>query len=217
MGAQAHYHLTSRKRDGQSRSVSLGITSRDLVRGTDIFGVGVSLTATGVGGCHHPLATTELTPFPVHYREVALTIFKFIAMLRSSPLPVFIQDELRQRSEALFRFPQKTEPGYYVSELSKRLQSPYYPPDQILSAPSLMEDLDQGLVAELIDSLCMEQGRMIVSGQNLDSIAPQGEWEIEKWHGTQYKVMKVDHDFMCKVCMLSLLFVLETNCYIMQF
>jgi hypothetical protein len=63
-----------------------------------------------------------------------------------------------------------------------------------------MAGLGQRLVSEIIDSLCMEQGLLIVAGQNLDSIAPQGEWETEKWYRTQYKA---DNNFLCKACAFS--------------
>jgi insulysin len=98
-----------------------------------------------------------------------------------------------------FRFAERSDIGEYVQNISKRLRSPFVPRDLILREPCLAEDLDPEHVSTILESMRPELGRVVVVSNDVDHVAPKGEWEKEKWYGTEYKVIKTDDGLLQKV------------------
>ena len=138
----------------------------------------------------------------MHYEEVVLTIFNYIALIRDSALELYHFEELKQLHKTFFRFREKGQPHYFVQSIALRLLDPVAEePQDILSVGEDNMEWDEPAVRQLLDSLRPENARVGVMAKVHDpSVAGDGEnWEVEKWYGTEYRVKKLPKEFLAKV------------------
>ncbi|KAI0812746.1 LuxS/MPP-like metallohydrolase [Irpex lacteus] len=153
----------------------------------------------------------SVTPFTIsgrltrkgylHYEEVVLTVYNYIALLRSSPLEPYHFAEMKQLNITSFRFKEKIQPQTYVKTIAVKLLDPVAgEPQDILSDGVESWEWDEPAVRRLLDSFRPENGRVMLMAKDHDSsvIGDVGTWEHEKWYGTDYQVRKLSETFINK-------------------
>lgn len=144
--------------------------------------------------------TAFLTPEGFkRYREVVLTMCKYLNMLRDAPsFPVHLYTELKTLAETRFNFAEKRSSDSYVSSLSEQMQRPY-PPEYVLCGNTLLWDWDEPLVRRILADFVPEKGRVIVMGKDYSALGledPSVKWENEKWYKTAYNLQQMDEKFL---------------------
>ena len=140
----------------------------------------------------------------MHYREVILTIYNYLALLRASTFDSHHFHEIAQMAATTFRFREKSQPHTYARELARRLLEPVRP-ERILDCGALAREWDEQSVRAVLDYLTPEKGRVIVMAKEHDEAVPGGggllnrKWEVERLYGTEYKVHRRDNEFIEQV------------------
>lgn len=146
-----------------------------LCPGGGLFNISVRLTEEGLK----------------QYKEVAKTIFHYIAMLRETPPQEWVVEELTKMSEVDFRFKQKSPASRTTSGLSSIMQKDF-PREWILSYPSRIRKFNPEEISKGLALLRPENFRMTIISQDFP-----GAWNSkEKWYGTEYKYEKLPQDFL---------------------
>ena len=106
-----------------------------------------------------------------------------------------------------FRFAEKRRPDDYAVWVTEHLSWPV-PRELVLSAPQLAWEWDEtdpinGGEAEMrqvLDSLTVDRGRVVLMAQKdvHERVRGASEWQSEPWYGTQYRVEKLDEDFIAR-------------------
>lgn len=107
-------------------------------------------------------------------------------MLRDEGPKKWIFDEYCSLSEMQFRFKDKETPIALVSGVVHSMQ--LYQMEEVLTAPYLNFGWRPDLIEELISSLTPAASRVIIVGQQIESIADEKEY----WYGTKYHQEKID-------------------------
>ena len=130
----------------------------------------------------------------VHYKEVILTIFNYIALLRASDLEPYHYDEITQMGAVFFRFKEKGQPHNEVKTYAHYMLLDQYPPQYLLSRGVLNRRWDEAGVRGLLDMLKPELGRVILCAKDHDPsvVGNEAEWLTERWYGTEYCVKRLD-------------------------
>jgi len=152
-------------------------------------------------------------PRPENHRSVMLAVFKTISLLRSSEFPAWYQREMSLISQTRFRFKEKNKPESYAIWISTHMTWPV-PPELVLSAPQLVwewdeSDSDEGGLKEIrkiLETLTVDKGRAVLMAkaeEHKKINATDAVWETEPVYGTQYKVEKLEKDFVEQVSRLA--------------
>lgn len=150
-----------------------------------------------------------------NHQSVILCVYRYLALLRSSELPEWHQQELHELSTIRFRFLEKTRnPVDYAVWVTRYMLWPI-PMELLLSAPgSKAEWDDEGCekkVREILDIMTLDKGRvfLIAKADEHAKVSPNDndKWEEEPWYGTKYKVEKFSQDFIEKVNSTSTLII----------
>ncbi|KAI0698094.1 LuxS/MPP-like metallohydrolase [Cytidiella melzeri] len=149
----------------------------------------------------------SVTPFTIggrltregymHYEEVVLAIFNYIALLRASDFEPYHFDEKKQMAATTFRFREKSQPHTYVRAVASSLLEAFEPED-ILSGSALSQEWDEGAIRLLLSTMRPENARVMVMARDHDpAVAGKGdEWDVEKWYGTEYRVRRMSAAFI---------------------
>lgn len=120
-----------------------------------------------------------------NYDAVALTVFKYINLLKTTPPQEWAFKEVSMLSEIAFKYQEKFPPMSYVTAMASWLQKPY-PRDQVLSAPVIASEFNRDQIAGSIAKLDVSNCRVLVGSQTpVDGLTYS---EKEKWYGTQYRI-----------------------------
>ena len=103
-------------------------------------------------------------------------------------------------AETRFRFREKAQPHSYAAALAHNFAEPY-PPEWLLSGPSLYRGYDEGVVRRLLDGFVPERARVLLLAKNHreEVVGQDAQWETEKWYGTQYFVRRLDEGLIQRV------------------
>lgn len=172
--------------------------------GFEFFKIQVDLTAEGLGAssflpfCLPPFSrTTErglrvengnvrltfFRSFADNYEEVASSIFGYITLLRSQPLPEWAFREVSALSKLAFRFKEQEPASQTASRMSMVMSRPF-PRELLLSAPWICTEWLPKKIEELLGLMTPENGRIFLSAQK--EIGGRTYGEKEKWYGTEY-------------------------------
>ncbi|KAJ3551779.1 hypothetical protein NM688_g4513 [Phlebia brevispora] len=175
------------KNKGWATALSAGCQS--LGRGFAMMKATVYLTQTGFD----------------HYREVMLAVFKYLSLLRSSPLPQWYSEEMSRISAMRFRFAEKRRPDDYAMFVAEHMGWPV-PRDHILDAPQTVDAWDKAdrlnggekEVRDLLNSLTVYRGRAVLMAkkEEFGRVRPGLEWKNEPIYGTPYHVEQFDSKFL---------------------
>lgn len=141
--------------------------------GFEFFKISVDLTSEGLK----------------NYDKVVGAIFRYVDLLKSSQIPEWSFEEVKQLCNLAFRFKEKSPPSSYASALSSQMQHPY-PREWILSGPYLTREFDPAQIRQVADCLSAANCRVSVAAQSM----PDGtkEWDQkETWYGTEYKMTPI--------------------------
>ena len=193
-------------------SLSCSPSGGDRDNGFDFFRVAINLTKEGWGKPFFDHYTPPIcvliiahAVYAENYQSIIKTVHAYITLLQSSPIPRWYFEEEEKLASTAFRFNEKIFPSTYVTQLSEQLSKPYARED-ILSGSTLLYEYDESLVRSLLAQLTPAKARITlmarddwatvkVGGELLfpDGVN-EGEWEKEKWYGTEHIVRKTLHD-----------------------
>lgn len=142
----------------------------------------------------------------MHYEEVVLTVYKYIALLRDSPLEPYHFNETKQLNKTFFRFREQIQPTRYVKSIALSLLNPIAEePQDILSDGVDSWEWDEPAVRRLLESFRPENGRVMLMAKDHDPrvIGDSGTWQSEKWYGTEYQVQRLSEAFIAKVSAMT--------------
>ncbi|WVQ84725.1 hypothetical protein IAT38_006882 [Cryptococcus sp. DSM 104549] len=138
----------------------------------------------------------DLTPDGLqHYRDVALAIFKYTALLRSQPPSLDAFNEVKAIADISFKFAERGPTSGYCIGMSSWLQSPV-PREKIVSSKWLFEEFREDELSKALQLLDPRRARVNVTCKELPTNV-EGTWDgVEKIYGTEYKQIKLDEAFM---------------------
>ena len=100
-------------------------------------------------------------------------------------------DEVQSLASLAFRFKEKYPPSQYTSRLAGLMQHGY-PPQNVLSGPSLIHDYDPELIMENLNWLGDSKFRVTLTSQKFpNDIKPTKK---ERWYSTEYELLDITED-----------------------
>ncbi|KAI0690596.1 insulin-degrading enzyme [Cytidiella melzeri] len=138
-------------------------------------------------------------------REVMLTIFKYLSLLRAAELPPWYQQEIGDLSQMRFRFAEKRAPDSYATSIAESMIWPV-PRHLIISAPRIIQPWDisdtenggEHEMREMLHSCTVDKARALLMAPKaeFDRVGATAEWHQEPWYGTFYRVQRFDEAFV---------------------
>ncbi|EJC99116.1 uncharacterized protein FOMMEDRAFT_160677 [Fomitiporia mediterranea MF3/22] len=148
-------------------------------RGCSVFNVYIKLTEDGFK----------------NQREIILTCFKFINLLRKSTFPEWMQEEQKIIQELSFRYADKGFALPHALNIAKRLMRFETPRALLLQGPVLFWEWNEKFISDTLKELDIENCYVTVSAKNHDNI--HGEtWHKERWCGAEYVMKQFEPDFI---------------------
>lgn len=197
IGHEGHGSLLSYlKRRGWANSLSAGCRMNTV--GFDFFSIETDLSPEGLckSPCTLPQSFVAHT-FLVHYKYVAMTMCKYIELLRHTPPDKRIFQELKTLRDIRFRFAERSRPAAYVSEVAKWLQQPT-PREKVISSQFLVERFGSQEISTLVGLLDVKRSLTVVTAKSMPlDVGPFHR--TEPVFGTRYRVDKMPADFMKSV------------------
>lgn len=142
-----------------------------------------------------------LTPrATAHYNDVALVIFKYIHLLKSTPPQEHAFQEIKSLADIAFRFVERGPPASHVSEMTTWLQQPV-PREKTISSQWLLEKWDDKIIQETLAHLDVKRSRMAVTAKQL----PEGVGKLDKVepiYGTEYRIERMSPELVREVSSL---------------
>lgn len=97
-----------------------------------------------------------------HRDEVATVVFAFINMLKTTTIPDYIYEELRNLSRIAFEYSEKSDPASYVSSIVTNMQAFLDRPDLYLTGPRLFDHADKQDVFSYLSNLTPQAAHLKV-------------------------------------------------------
>ncbi|KAH8549377.1 Metalloenzyme, LuxS/M16 peptidase-like protein [Umbelopsis sp. PMI_123] len=170
--------LSFLKKKGWANYLQVGTTHGGI--GFEFFRISVDLTEEGLA----------------NYESVLVTVFQYIHMLKKLGVEKNIFDEVQSLASLAFRFKEKYPPSQYTSRLAGLMQHDY-PPQFVLSGPSLIHDYDPDLIMDNLGWLGDNNFRVTLTSQKFpDGIKPNKK---ERWYSTEYEVLDIRNDLRKKI------------------
>ena len=117
-----------------------------------------------------------------HIPEITGYLFAYLDVLKSNPPSERIYQEQATVAELAFRFKEKTSAMGAVQTIAPDIA--YYPPEDLLVAPFLMESFDAVLISGFVEQLTPENVMVSISSPGY-----QGE-STEEWFGVSYDLKR---------------------------
>lgn len=153
--------LSSLKAEKWATALSAGVSE---VGSFSLFQVTISLTEGGLG----------------HVSEIGERLFAFLALLRGTPIQIRALQEVQTLRELDFRFSDDLQPYTLVSQLAKSLQE--YPPEQVLSAPYRIPEMDTDRIQRFLGNLTVEGARVELVAKKLEGRCSSED----PWYGGKF-------------------------------
>ncbi|KAJ3113502.1 Insulinase (Peptidase M16) [Phlyctochytrium bullatum] len=115
-----------------------------------------------------------------NWKEIVVIIFQYIKMLNEVGVQKWIFDECQVMSNISFRYKEKSSPSNFASRVAGQMQ--HYPPEHVLSGPSVLLEFDKQKVEEVLAALRPDNFRVTVVSPYHD----EPEWKSAAWYGTEY-------------------------------
>ena len=127
-------------------------------------------------------------------------------MLRSTDLSPTHQVEVSSLSNIRFRFSEKRRPDDYAVWVADKLSWPV-PREFVIKAPQVVSEWDhsgnaQAVAFQTIKGLSVRNSRTVLMAKQgeYQRLLGTQQWQTEPWYGTQYRVERLDEDFIREVC-----------------
>ena len=144
------------------------------------------------------MTTSSWTDHLEKYASVALAIFKYAALLRSSPPSKTTFDEISRIGNISFRFAERGKVDHYCTNLSGWLASPV-PREKIVSTRYLLEQYNPDELSAAMQLLDPRKAAIGVTCKELPKDVT-GTWDqTEPIYGTQYRQQKLSEEFIKEV------------------
>ena len=130
--------------------------------GNSVMSVNISLTEAG----------------SAHVDEISAYLFAYLDLLKGGQIEEWIYQEQATVSQLAFRFSEKTSAMNTVRSIAPALQ--YYPAEDLLVAPYLMEEFDASLIRSFLTLLAKDNVLMTLSSPGY-----KGQ-STEAWFGVSY-------------------------------
>ncbi|KAJ2957690.1 hypothetical protein NQZ79_g6671 [Umbelopsis isabellina] len=170
--------LSFLKKKGWANYLQVGTSHGGI--GFEFFRISVDLTEEGLA----------------NYENVLVTVFQYIHMLKERQVEKNTFDEVQSLASLAFRFKEKYPPSQYTSRLAGLMQHGY-PPENVLSGPSLIHEYNPELITENLNWLRDDNFRVTLTSQKFPGgIKPTKK---ERWYGTEYEVVDVSNDLRQKI------------------
>jgi insulysin len=134
-----------------------------------------------------------------------MATFKYISMLRSTDLSPTHQIEVSSLSNIRFRFSEKRRPDDYAVWVAEKLSWPV-PREFVIKAPQVVSEWDhsgnaQAVAFQTIKGLSVRNSRTVLMAKQgeFQRLLGTQQWQTEPWYGTQYRVERLDEDFIREV------------------
>ena len=157
-GAGSLHALLNEK--GWIEGLSAGESQMD--EGNSVMMVNISLTETGAA----------------HVDEISAYLFAYLDLLKSGDIEAWIYQEQATIAQLAFRFSEKTSAMNVVRSIAPALQ--YYPAEDLLVAPYLMEEFDASLIRSFLTLLTKDNVLMTLSSPGYEGQS------TESWFGVSY-------------------------------
>ncbi|EJD08333.1 uncharacterized protein FOMMEDRAFT_75209 [Fomitiporia mediterranea MF3/22] len=162
-----------------------------LLSGHAIYGHGISLLKL----------TLELTKEGLqNYREVILTCFKFINLLRKSQIPSWMHQERYWIEWLSFQHDREPQALPLVRNIVDSMKYPTRR-DLLLNGPLLpweWKPWEENPVKDMLENLDVENCYVIVAARNHDHTLKAETWHKERWFGAEYVQKRFDAKFISK-------------------
>lgn len=149
-------------------------------------------------------------PCTANYSDVALVIFKYIHLLKSTPPQERAFQEIKSLADIAFRFVERGQPASYVSELTTYMQQPV-PPEKIISSQWVVEKFDAAEIEASLAHLDVRRSMMAVTARPLPKTIGELD-QKEPIYGTEYKVEKMSKEFIEEVGTFQSFIAPRTSC-----
>lgn len=141
----------------------------------------------------------DLTPEGLeHYQDVALAIFKYTSLLRSTPPSKDTFEEIKAIADISFRYAERGKAMSYANGLSSYLQSPV-PREKVISSKWVIEEFKQDELNAALQLLDPRKATIGVTCRDLPKDVQGGYDKTEPIYGTQYKSVKLSEAFLKEV------------------
>lgn len=167
LGGESKGSLLSYLKDEKEWVTSLGAAVIDENADFEVFACALDLTSEGLK----------------RKEEVIESVFSYIKLLQTNGVPEYTYEETKKLSEIGWRFRETQGASSVVNNAAASMQS-YPDPARYLSGPSLVRELDTGLVTDLLTALKPEDMLVTYASQ---SFAPKAS-KTEYWYKTKYSV-----------------------------
>src|SRR5882757_11245904 len=134
-----------------------------------------------------------------------MAAFKYISMLRSTDLSPNHQTEVSSLSDTRFRFSEKRRPDDYAVWVADKLSWPV-PREFVIKAPQVVSEWDpdgtaQAVAFQTLQGLSVKNSRAVLMAKQgeFQRLFGTQEWQTEPWYGTQYRVERLDEEFIQEV------------------
>jgi len=159
--------LSALKERGWATSLSAGVD--DLNCGS-LFEVEINLTHAGMD----------------HVLEIGELLFRYIELLKKTPPPSWVFEEMQKLRSIRFRFADDLQPYSLVNSLARNLQN--FPADKVLSGPSSLPEPDVAASVEVLGCLTVDGARVELASKTLADRCTQKD----PWYGGQYARLPQD-------------------------
>ena len=143
-------------------------------------------------GVRHPNnasmnVSVRLTPAGLeHVDEVVAYIFRYIEMMRESPVPKWTFEEQRKLAEMHFLYAEKADPIGLAQSLSSN--SHILPTQDLLRGHYALDEFDPGLVQEYLSYMRPDNMLLTVTAKGLDTD------QTTDWYSVDYSIRPIDRN-----------------------
>lgn len=147
-----------------------------LVAGPDGFGcfthfhIKISLTEEGLS----------------HVEEIGSLVFSCLRLLKTTPIQLWVLDEIHFLGEARFRFSDDTSPYSLVTSMSKRMQ--HYPSEFVLEAGAGLPEPDAAACSRILSFFTVEDLRVCITAKAFDEQCTS----CDPWYDGKYVKMPLE-------------------------
>ena len=112
-----------------------------------------------------------------HTNEIIAIVFQYIRLLQQSPIQEWLFQEQSQMATLQFRYQEQHVVSSTVTGLARNLQ--YYPPQDILRGPYIIEQFKPELSKQLLNQLTPDRVLVALTTQNLDTDNTEKNYQVE--------------------------------------
>lgn len=123
-----------------------------------------------------------------HTDEIISIVFQYIRLLQNTAIQEWLFQEQRQMSALQFRYQEPHDASSTVTGLARNLQ--YYPAQDVLRGPYVIEQFNPELTQQLINLLTPERVLIALNTQDIDTNKTEKNYQVD------YRINKIDPELI---------------------